>query len=89
MNRVRARDRFELDPRDFLAAELAARRTGREIVGIWHSHPDHPAVPSETDRLAAWEGWSYLIAEVTRERAGALRSWRLVHDRFVEEALEP
>jgi proteasome lid subunit RPN8/RPN11 len=89
MNRIRAHDRFELDPRDFIAADEAARRDGREIVGIWHSHPDRPAEPSETDRLAAWEGWSYLIGEVTAAGAGALRSWRLLRDRFVEEALEP
>jgi proteasome lid subunit RPN8/RPN11 len=89
MNRERAHDRFELDPRDFLAADLAARAEGREIVGIWHSHPDHPAEPSETDRLAAWSGWSYLIVEVAARGAGAMRSWRLVGDRFVEEPLQP
>ena len=88
MNRERAHDRFELDPRDLLSADLAARAEGREIVGIWHSHPDHPAEPSETDRLAAWPGWSYLIVQVTAQGAGAMRSWRLVGDRFVEEALQ-
>jgi proteasome lid subunit RPN8/RPN11 len=87
MNRERAHDRFELDPRDFLEADRAARAEGREIVGIWHSHPDHPAEPSETDRLAAWSGWSYLIVQVDRQGVGAMRSWRLVEERFVEEPL--
>ena len=84
-NRERARDRYDLDPEDFLAADLAARREGLEIVGVWHSHPDHPAEPSETDRTAAWEGWSYLIVEVTARGVAALRSWRLLGERFVEE----
>ena len=85
LNRDRARDRYELDPEGFLAADLAAREAGLEIVGVWHSHPDHPAEPSETDRAAAWEGWSYLIVEVTRSGVAAVRSWRLHGQRFHEE----
>jgi proteasome lid subunit RPN8/RPN11 len=85
LNRERARDRYDLDPADFLAADVAAREAGLEIVGVWHSHPDHPAEPSETDRAAAWEGWSYVIVEVTDGRVRALRSWRLSGERFVEE----
>jgi proteasome lid subunit RPN8/RPN11 len=85
LNRERARDRYDLDPLDYLAADAAARAAGLEIVGVWHSHPDHPAEPSETDRAAAWEGWSYLIVEVTNAGPRALRSWRLAGARFVEE----
>ena len=87
LDRVRARDRYELDPADFLSADLAARAAGLEIVGVWHSHPDHPAEPSETDRAAAWEGWSYVIVEVTRAGVAAVRSWRLQGDRFHEEPI--
>ena len=87
LNLDRARDRYELDPADFLAADLAARSAELEIVGVWHSHPDHPAEPSETDRAAAWEGWSYLIAAVTQQGPAALRSWRLQGPRFVEETI--
>jgi proteasome lid subunit RPN8/RPN11 len=87
LNRERARDRYDLDPADFLAADLAARADALEIVGVWHSHPDHPAEPSETDLAAAWEGWSYVIVEVTARGVAALRSWRLQGQRFVEEAL--
>jgi proteasome lid subunit RPN8/RPN11 len=86
-NRARARDRYDLDPLDYLAADTAAREAGLEIVGVWHSHPDHPAEPSETDRAAAWEGWSYVIAEVTTIGVRAVRSWRLSGERFVEEAV--
>ncbi|MEA3276688.1 MAG: M67 family metallopeptidase [Pseudomonadota bacterium] len=87
LNRTRARDRYELDPRDFVAADSAARGRGMEIVGIWHSHPDHPARPSATDRAGAWAGWSYLIASVTERRVAELRSWRLNGTDFCEEAI--
>src|SRR5262245_7956981 len=62
--RERARDRFELDPQDSLAAEAAASQAGLSLVGVWHSHPDHPAKPSPTDRAMAWPDWSYLILAV-------------------------
>lgn len=87
LNRERANDRYELDPADFLAADQQARAEGIEIVGIWHSHPDHPARPSETDRNAAWEGYSYLIASVICDGIADLRSWRLEGTEFVEEDL--
>jgi proteasome lid subunit RPN8/RPN11 len=87
LNRERARDRYELAPEDLLAADGAARERGMEIVGVWHSHPDHPAVPSSTDREGAWEGWSYLIAAVEGGGLRDLRSWQLRGDLFVEEAM--
>ncbi len=87
LNVARARDRYDLDPDDFFQADEAAREAGLEILGIWHSHPDHPAVPSETDRSRAWEGWSYLILSVTAEGVADRRSWRLSGERFVEEAI--
>lgn len=85
LNVERAQDRYELDPEDYLAADSRARRAGMEIVGIWHSHPEHPALPSPTDLAQGWEGWSYLILSVTRDGVADLRSWRLQGDRFVEE----
>ena len=75
----------EVDPRDHMAAEHEARALGLTVVGVWHSHPDHPAEPSETDRASAWEGWSYLIARVTAGGVEHIRSWRLAGERFVEE----
>lgn len=85
INSERAHDRYELSPDDFLATDAAAKADGLEIVGIWHSHPDHPARPSETDRAQAWHGWSYLIVSVLQGRAAELRSWRLVNEAFEEE----
>lgn len=84
----RLADRYVLDPDDFLAADQAARRDGLEIVGVWHTHPDHPARPSATDLEAAWEGYSYLIVSVTREGAVDRRAWRLAAGRFEEQKIE-
>jgi proteasome lid subunit RPN8/RPN11 len=80
-----ARDRYEIDPADHLAAEDEARALGLEVVGVWHSHPDHPALPSETDRQRAWPGWSYVIVAVAEGQSVGLRSWRLQGERFAEE----
>ncbi|WP_019140222.1 M67 family metallopeptidase [Noviherbaspirillum massiliense] len=77
LNLERARDRYELDPQHLLDADNAARAQGLEVLGVWHTHPDHPARPSETDRLAAWPEWSYVILEVTDGGVRDLRSWRL------------
>jgi proteasome lid subunit RPN8/RPN11 len=88
----RARDRYDLDPGDYVAADLFAREQGLCVVGIWHSHPDHPSVPSETDLRAATEhgpmaGWSYLILSVAERGVEDLRSWRLNGGEFREERL--
>ncbi len=85
LNTERARDRYVLDPDDMMTADLAAREAGLEIVGFWHTHPDHPARPSETDREAAWDGYSYVILSVSGEGMEDLRSWRLNGKGFVEE----
>lgn len=82
-------DRYELDPQDLLRADMRARERGRDIVGIWHTHPDHPAQPSPTDREQAWSGWSYLILSVTVEGVQAMRAWRLDGAGFVEEEVAP
>ena len=84
------RRRYYLDPAAFLEAERRAGRSGREIVGIWHSHPDRDARPSATDLHHAWAGWSYLIVAVSRAMDTDMRSWRLDDQpRFVEEVLIP
>ena len=88
LNVERAKDRYELDPDDFLAADRAARAAGLDIVGIWHSHPDHPARPSVTDRDGAGPGWSYLIVSVGRDGVEEIRSWRLNGGDFEEEAIK-
>lgn len=83
------RRRFLIAPQDFLREERRAREAGWEILGFYHSHPDHPAQPSETDREAAWPGYSYVIQSVRDGRAAEVRSWRLQDDRagYDEEAI--
>lgn len=85
LNTERARDRYELDGEDFLRTDREARAIGLEVVGVWHTHPDHPARPSETDLSQAWPGWSYLILGLEAGRLVDLRSWLLIEDRFIEE----
>jgi proteasome lid subunit RPN8/RPN11 len=70
-------DRFWIDPQDLLAAQRYARDHHISIVGIYHSHPDHPAVPSESDRLLAWSDYSYLILSVQSGIVSDYRCWTL------------
>jgi proteasome lid subunit RPN8/RPN11 len=81
--------RFEIQPEDLMLAELAARKEGRDVLGFYHSHPDHPAEPSDFDREHALPFYSYIIVSVEKGRAGNLRSWELAPDRakFLEEEL--
>ena len=87
LNRERPGDRYDLDPKAILVADRESRQKGLEIVGVWHSHPDHPARPSETDRAAAWENWSYVILSVGRDGVREVRSWRLKGAQFQEEEI--
>lgn len=77
--------RYEIDAEDYLAAEIAAKAAGISIVGVWHSHPDHPAYPSATDWALAWPGWSYVIVSLSGGKVAELRSWRLDGEDFAEE----
>jgi proteasome lid subunit RPN8/RPN11 len=82
--------RYLLAPRDLLAAEDEAERMGLEIIGVFHSHPDHPARASEFDTQWALPVYSYLITQIQAGAASESRSWRLAEDRgmMVEEPLE-
>jgi proteasome lid subunit RPN8/RPN11 len=77
--------RFAIRPEDYRAAERYADQNGLNLVGIYHSHPDHPAEPSEHDRRQALPGLSYLIVSVRQGRPRELRSWTLNADRLFDE----
>ena len=75
------RNRFSLTSQDVLDAEKAARECGLEVVGWYHSHPDHPARPSHYDRDHAWPWYSYIIVSVANKVPEEMTSWRLTDDR--------
>ena len=87
------RRRFLVRPQDDRAAERRATERGLELLGFYHSHPDHPALPSQYDLDHAWPVFSYAIVSVREGVAAELTSWRLREDRaaFDEElvTLEP
>ena len=83
------RRRFLVRPDDYRNAEKRARETGLELLGFYHSHPDHPARPSQYDLDHAWPFFSYVIVSVMTGEDQLLTSWRLKDDRsaFDEEAV--
>lgn len=82
--------RYLINAKDMLAGELEAERLSLDVVGIFHSHPDHPAQASEYDREYALPWYSYLIVSVQNGRAAYSQSWLLTDDRrkFDEEKVE-
>jgi proteasome lid subunit RPN8/RPN11 len=84
------RNRFSVAPRDVIEADRTAQTRGLEVVGWYHSHPDHPARPSEYDREHAWPWYSYVIVKVENGEAREMASWRLREDRegYEEESIE-
>ena len=74
-------NRFLITPEDYLKAELQADGLGLSLIGVFHSHPDCPNVPSEYDREWAQPFFSYIITRVDEGKAVSHRSWRLVEDR--------
>jgi proteasome lid subunit RPN8/RPN11 len=82
-------NRYLITPEDYLKAELEADRLGLSLIGVFHSHPDHPNRPSEFDREWAQPFFSYVITSVQSGKAVESRSWRLMEDRtkFEEEVI--
>ena len=82
-------NRYLIPPEALLKGELQAEERGLEVIGYFHSHPDHSAKPSEFDLEHAWPWYSYLIMSVREGKAVASRSWQLREDRsgFDEETI--
>lgn len=82
-------NRYEISPHDFLRAEREAAARRLEVVGVFHSHPDHPALPSAFDREHALPRFCYLITSVEGGKAHVTRAWHLREDRatFEEDTL--
>jgi proteasome lid subunit RPN8/RPN11 len=84
------RNRFAVTAEDVRDAEKAATAHGLEVIGWYHSHPDHPARPSDFDREHAWPWYSYVIVSVMAGKPADMTSWRLNDDRenYSPEAIE-
>lgn len=75
-------NRYIMTPKDVLTAEKKFTKDGIEIIGFYHSHPDHPAKPSQFDLdHASWPIYSYVIVAVEKSKAKELNSWTLKDDR--------
>ena len=84
-------DRFEMDPAEFVRVEKKADEDGLSVVGFYHSHPDWPAIPSQSDLTWAWEGSCYLIVSMHEGRPFNTAVWALAPGapkRFKTEPLE-
>lgn len=73
--------RYLIAPDDLRRVEAELRVAGLEVLGCYHSHPDHPAAPSAFDTEQAWPWYSYIIVRVNRGQAAELTSWVLDDDR--------
>jgi proteasome lid subunit RPN8/RPN11 len=84
------RNRFSITSDDVRDAEKSAREQGVDLLGWYHSHPDHPAKPSQYDQDHAWPWYSYVIVSVANGEPQHMTSWRLADDRsrFTPEDLE-
>jgi proteasome lid subunit RPN8/RPN11 len=83
--------RFRIAEDDWRDVEIAAMEANLDVIGVFHSHPDHAPVASPRDLAwAAWPGYSYLITTIAGGTADLSRSWQLLPDRsgFVEELIE-
>jgi proteasome lid subunit RPN8/RPN11 len=76
-----------MTPADWMRLEDEADASGLTLVGYYHSHPDHPAIPSEYDRTHALPNFRYLITSVQQGNAAELRAWQLSEDRSRFEEL--
>lgn len=84
------RRRYWIDPMEYLRVEKLARQSGEQLLGIYHSHPDHPARPSRYDLEHAWPNLDYVILAMTERDIGAMTAWRLdaARSRFEQEDIE-
>lgn len=82
--------RYLIEPQDMLEAERLADELGLQIIGVYHSHPDHPPRPSEFDLEMAVPWYFYLITSVRKGQAQDSRAWKLEddHSNMTELSLE-
>ncbi len=83
------RNRFLIRPEELMRGERYAQSKKLDVLGFYHSHPDHPAVPSQYDLEHAWPVYSYIVVAIQAGSVGDLRSWEMKTDRteFIEEEI--
>jgi proteasome lid subunit RPN8/RPN11 len=86
-NADKPQERYDLHPLDYQRIDQEARSQGLDVIGIYHSHPDRPPQPSKVDQEHAWEGYSYVIVEVSEGPGGEARSFEMVDEALEEEEL--
>ena len=89
MSEAEQHNRVLILPKDVLRAERFAREKKLDVVGYYHSHPDHPAIPSQFDLDHALPVWTYIIVSVESGKAVDVRAWEMENDRskFNEEEI--
>lgn len=87
INKDRANDRYEINPKELLKIEKEAKANCLQVIGFYHSHPDHPDRPSGFDRERAWPFYSYIIIAVQNGKDISVKSWTLEDEKepFREE----
>jgi len=87
---VSQRNRYLITPEQWRKADSFARSLGKGIIGYYHSHPDHPAVPSGFDLdHSCWPGESYIIVSITRGQAEAVNSYtKPDYSKFEQEEIQ-
>jgi proteasome lid subunit RPN8/RPN11/TusA-related sulfurtransferase len=72
--------RYEIEPSAILMAHMGAKAQGLEWIGVYHSHPDVPPIPSQTDGQLAWEGLIYIVTSVSSGKMNSMRAWLYLGD---------
>jgi len=80
--------RFEIAPLDYLNVEKEALNSDKQLIGIFHSHPEYPAIPSEHDLKFAVEGFAYPIISIDGNGLVLIRSWILENGKFINQNIK-
>ena len=80
-NQLSRSSRYSIDPLDLVKVDEAAERVNLDLLGIYHSHPDASAIPSQIDREYAWPRYTYLIVALENKIVREVKAWQLADDR--------
>jgi proteasome lid subunit RPN8/RPN11 len=81
VNAHNRRRRYNVDPKDIMCADGTAEKSNLEVLGVYHSHPDAPPIPSQFDLEYAWPSYTYLVVAVKNGKENGVGAWVLGEDR--------